>query len=87
MKEISKTEYETLLERGLRCIGKVMPYDTMTPEIYFTISHEESVLSARDIEKEISKSYNGFYGQFDVTCYWTPIHTVTIVNTQEETNE
>lgn len=84
MKEISKLEYETLLERGLRYIGKVMPYDTMNPEIYFTISTEESTLSARGIVKEISKYRDGFYGQFDVTCYWTPIRTVTIFHTQQE---
>lgn len=87
MKEISKKEYETLLERGLRYLGKVIPYDTNLPEIYFTISIEESSLNARGILKEISKTRNGFYGQFDVTCFWTPIHTITIDNTKQASND
>lgn len=82
MKEISKVEYETLKDRGLQCIGKVMPYDTMTPEIYFIISPDEKSLGAKEVVEYLSKIHESFYGQFDVTCYWLPIQIVTIVHPQ-----
>ena len=87
MKEINQKEYEALLDRGLRGLGKIMPYDLMTPEIYFIISPEEMDMGACGVVEEISKNHTGFIGQFDVTCNWTPIQTVTIVYPTQDSNK
>ena len=41
MKEIGIKEYENLRERGARLVGRVIPYDSSLPVIYFTVDPDQ----------------------------------------------
>lgn len=77
MKEIGIKEYENLRERGLRLLGRVIPYDSGIEVIYFMVSPEQQNYSVTAILETLLLNHPNLQGQFDVVRHWTCPEIVT----------
>ena len=78
MKEIGIKEYENLRERGARLVGRVIPYDSNLPVVYFTVEPEQQNLSSTAILDTLLLTHAHLRGQFDVIRHWATPEIVTI---------
>lgn len=78
MKEIGIKEYENLRERGARLVGRVIPYDSNLPVIYFTVAPEQQNLSSIAVLETLLLTHEHLRGQFDVVRHWASPEIVTV---------
>lgn len=77
MKEIGIREYENLRERGVRLLGRVIPYDSGIEVIYFMVSPEQQTYGVAGILDTLLLTHPNLHGQFDVIRHWTSPEVVT----------
>ena len=78
MKEIGIKEYENLRERGARLVGRVVPYDSNLPVIYFTVAPEQQNFGSTAILETLLLTHEHLRGQFDVIRHWATPEIVTV---------
>ena len=78
MKEIDIKEYENLRKRGVRLVGRVIPYDSNLPVIYFTVGPEQQNLGPTAILDTLLLTHEHLRGQFDVIRHWATPEIVTV---------
>jgi len=78
MKEIGVREYENLRERGVRLLGRVIPYDSGIEVIYFMLPSEQQAFGAKAILDTLLLTHPNLKGQFDVIRHWASPEVVTI---------
>lgn len=78
MNEIGIKEYENLRERGARLVGRVIPYDTNQPVVYFTIDPEQQNLGSIAILDTLLLTHEHLRGQFDVIRHWATPEIITV---------
>ncbi|WP_289857722.1 hypothetical protein [uncultured Muribaculum sp.] len=78
MKEIGIKEYENLRERGARLVGRVIPYDSSLPVIYFTVDPDQQNFGSTAILDTLLLTHKELCGQFDVIRHWATPEIVTV---------
>lgn len=78
MKEIGLKEYENLRERGARLVGRIIPYDSGQPVIYFTVDPNQQSIGAEAILDTLLLTHETLHGQFDVIRHWTSPEIVSV---------
>jgi hypothetical protein len=78
MKEINIKEYENLRERGTMLVGRIIPYDSSQPVIYFTVDPTQQNFCSTAILDTLLQTHENLHGQFDVIRHWTTPEIVTV---------
>lgn len=78
MKEINLKDYENLRERQARLVGRIIPYESTQPVIYFTVNPDQQGLNAISIIEKLLLTHPYLKGQFDVIRHWTTPEIVTV---------
>lgn len=78
MQELSINEYEKLRGKKVKLLGRVIPHDSHSEVLYYSIPEGQQNFSATEILDTLLLTHPYLKGTYDVFRHWTDPEVVTI---------